>query len=200
MNTSIIDTVVKNTTSPNDCFYYKFRKPLDLNPSAFGAKIAFFDKHDELLYYNSNMFAHELVDPAISAEIRAIAKGVLDTRKPNNKEPEEATMLLANWSMQGNMCYLLEYCKANYSYYNVFLNLEHRYQVRLLHGISRQSEYVSIPASTITKLDLHRKKFDEAEVIGMLKKLGLYKEEPLVRYPLKKNYLVDFFFGKRWYK
>ena len=49
-----------NTLSPNKLFYYKVKCAKELNKSAFGCPISFYEVADKLIYYKQDTFAHEL--------------------------------------------------------------------------------------------------------------------------------------------
>lgn len=49
-----------NTLSPNEKYFYRIQTPKSINMSNFGCRIAFFNLVGELLYYNSDVYAHWL--------------------------------------------------------------------------------------------------------------------------------------------
>lgn len=193
----IFGWVIKDNISCNKQFYYALKMPVCLNPSAFGAEVAFYDLNDNLLYHNLNAFAHELHDPLEIEESRAMGMGLIPLRQ---KTYEETRLRIVTWSKQGNMVYILEYFKLGRKYYNVFLNLKERYQIKAIDTISRGQEYISIPAQIITKLRLCYPNFDEVEVLKTLEELGFRKEEPLIKDTVKANFFADLLPRNRWHK
>ena len=49
-----------NCLSPSKKFYYRVKNAIELNKSAFGCEIAFFEMSGELLYHKKGVYAHEL--------------------------------------------------------------------------------------------------------------------------------------------
>lgn len=192
---AILDFVIRNNISPNNKFYYAFKEPIALNASTFGAKIAFYDKGNDLLYHNKSAYAHELHDPAEIAKGMAIMNGQLQ-----NDKYSDYKLLISTWSKQGNMAYLFEYIKMEYKYFHVFINLKEKYQIRIFGGVLRNNVPVALNDSTITKLGFMRSVFDEIEVLRSLELLGLRNEEPLIKDSISTNFFADLLPKNKWYK
>lgn len=194
----IFQFVIKDNISIHGRFYYALKMPVGLNPSAFGAEVAFYSKENDLLYHNKAALTHELNDPEDIEKGRACMEGTIPIHELPIKK--DTRLRIASWSKQGNMVYLLEYFKFERKYYNVFLNLNDQYQIRTLDAISREKEYISIPAKTITSLGICKPNFDEEIVLDTLKALGLRNEEPLIKDPIKKNLLTAWLPSNKWHK
>jgi len=97
-----------NTLSPNMEFYYRIQRLRSLNPSAFGAKIAFFSIDNELLYYNKNRYSHEL---------RCLPNEI-------SESISEESIHLVKWSSDGNIVYILEYYMSEN--FDTFIDLRKR--------------------------------------------------------------------------
>ena len=191
---SILDLMINDNKSPNCKFYFQYKEPESLNPSAFGSKIAFYDTSHNLLYHYKDAFAHELNEPALVAENRAIMNGVLLDRNT----PLPYRLRIATWSRQGNMAHILEYFRYDQTYYNVLINLHEQYYIRVLYAIGHQKG--AIDDSTLTKIGIFRPNFDEIEVLKTFDSLGLNEHLPLRRDPIHRNIFTKILPINRWHK
>ena len=125
INKGLIDI---NTLAPNKLFYYKVKHAKELNKSAYGCPISFYNVAQELIYYKQNTFAHELH----SIKERNYYRKMMETND-KNLPLTEPVIKLVNWSKQGNWCYLLEYSEigAIKSYQNIFLDLKNKCSYRI---------------------------------------------------------------------
>lgn len=189
----VFELIQNNTASPNNDFYFRVQAPECLNPSAFGCKIAFYDKNDDLLYYNNKSFAHELNDPADVKKSRIFdSKGMPEyTPLPYKK------LIIATWSSQGNIVHILEYTPGfSFSeiahYHNLFIDLKGQYFVRVKAGI--------INDEIITALKICFNGFDENKVLEMLKQLDLLDALPLIKDKIRPdNFLQKLIGSNKWY-
>ena len=115
-----------NTLSPNGLFYYKIKAAKELNKSAFGCPISFYDKTDKLIYYQKNTFAHELHSIKEQEYYRE--------RMESNQYAlpfNEPIIKLVSWSREGNVCYFLEYSEKSTkrNYENIFLNFKFKFKL-----------------------------------------------------------------------
>jgi hypothetical protein len=184
------DSFVDVTTlSPLGKFYYKIKPFIALNKSAFGCRISFFQKDtNELIYYRSEAYAHELHDKE-EIEISHHEMQIGQTKK-NEKD---GSIMVVKWSKDGNMAYFLEYCETNNgnTYESVFLNLSERYCYRI--------DEVSNNFKIVNELNLQDREFKDAEVLKRLSDLGLFKQQ-LTAEGLPKRSLLDTILNRHsWY-
>lgn len=180
----IFNWVLRDTTSPNGKFYCTIKEPISLNPSTFGSPIAFYNVDGNLLYYNSKAVAHELH---------------YAVRSPSNKLHDKL-LVMAAWSRQGNMVYVLEYFKKEAQYYNLFINLKDEYQIWERTHAKNKANPDKISWEVIDALGACETGFDEDEVLAKLTELGLDKK-PLTKDKIRSRTLFQLIFGKgKWYK
>jgi hypothetical protein len=150
-----------NTLSPNNNYFYRITKPIELNKSASGCHISFFTIDGTLLYNrNLNFFAHELHS---SEEIKILRNklrsGAIDL-------PTEENLQLAKWSIEGNLIYILEYSQTYRSYESVILNLKEKYCYRFPEDNS------DVEFSFTDLIDIQ---FSEKDVQERVKTIGIEK-------------------------
>jgi hypothetical protein len=155
-----------NTLSPSVKYFYKVQKPEELNKSAFGSKIAFFNLNNELIYHRSRMYAHELHS---KEEIELARQKVeLGESDVNNTD---STLVLVKWSKEGNLAYYLEHYQWNYKVLceSVFLHLADQYSYRIDETVNE--------FKIVDQLQLEDRKFEENKILAQLQSLGLNKEK-----------------------
>lgn len=184
--------VFNNTISPNKQFFFRYQNARSINPSCFACKIALFDNIDDsLLFYNSESYAHELNDPE---EINWLRSNI---DNPDIKYPLHDKLLIATWSIQGNMLYILEYIPS-YSktekplYSNLFFDLKNKSLIR--------TKYNDIDDDVITRLKIRKENFDEEDVKNTLKSLGLFNPSTLIGSHKPRSYFTRRFLKyNKWY-
>lgn len=155
-----------NTLSPSGNFFYKIQPPKELNKSAFGCKIAFFNLDNELIYHRSDVYAHELHSKKeIELEHQKMERGEISPLKLNNY------LILVKWSKEGNLACYLEHYRWNYKvlYESVFLNLADGYCYRIDEIVNE--------FKIVEELQIHYTEFDENKILAELQSLQLNKEE-----------------------
>lgn len=173
-----------NTDSPNRSFFYKLQFPVELNKSAFGCKVAFFSVKEELIYYNSKCFAHELH----TKEDVEFNRAAVQSEKYELIKPRES-MEFVKWSVEGNMAFISEYNFYDKSIESVFIHLKELYCYRICE---EENDFDII--SRIRPID---QKYSEEEALGIMDSLD-YIKQPLVTDEIKHNGIFKFF-GKKWY-
>ena len=170
------------TLSPSPAFYYRIQNPVALNASAFGCKIAFYNRKHELIYHREDFYAHELHS---AMEIEKIREEVLLNRYPHSSESR--SIKIANWSEQGNAVYILEYYKWNdvFIYESVILYLDKKYCYRINE---RDNDF-----KTVKELQVVDQPFDEDAIELKLNSLGIKVERPYL-HKVKKG-----IFSKTWF-
>lgn len=168
-----------DTLSPSQLYYFVVRPPEELNKSAFGCKIAFYDINKNLLYYKKKTYAHELHNKREIAYYREI----MESEKSFKNIPSPK-MEIVLWSSNGNVAYMLEFSRGSDRgfYWSVFLNLRERYGYRI---DETQNNF-----KIVDELNLIDGKYDEEEVMKKLEELGLAKQ-PLIKDNIPKRSLLD---------
>jgi len=174
-----------NTLSPSENYYYKLQEPTELNKSAFGCKIAFYDIENELLYHRKNHFAHELHTKEETEEmIRIINEERYELLKKTD------SIELVKWSIEGNMAFFIEYFASIYgrTLEIIFLNLKNKYCYRI-----NESEYEFSLISKIRPID---ETYEEKKVEEFMNLFEI-EREPLI---IESIGIREWpFFKKKWY-
>jgi hypothetical protein len=171
-----------NTSSPSGNFFYRVKTPKELNKSAFGCEIAFFDIEKKLIYRRSRVFAHELHGKAvIDFERRQMELHTITTT-------DKSTIQVVSWSKQENFVYFLEHKSGNYKkfYESVFLNLKDQNCYRI--------DELKDNFKIVDSLNLNDRQFDENEILKTLQNLKL-NTEVLFKDKVKHSFLNK----TKWY-
>lgn len=187
ISTSLVKT---STLSPNGLYYYKLRNPESLNPSAFGCSAVFYNTtSNEVLYYNSKALLHELHS---KSEIMRGLKSLKEIKSIESM-PKDYSLEFVWWSVQGNVCYFLEYTiteNQTPKYESVFLNCREKYCYRIDETMDN-----SLRADD---LNLEGMQFDEELIIRKLESHGLNRYDLIVNNLSSKERLLDFIGIKKW--
>ena len=174
-----------NTLSPNQFYFYKLKQAKELNKSAFGCPISFYDVAQNLIYYKKNAFAHELH----SAQEEEYYRKMMETN--NTDLPiRESRIKLVNWSKQGNWCYFLEYFDRgiNSIYESVFLDCQNKTCYRI-NELNDNGHFVN-ENNVIDNF------FDEGDILEKLHLKGIVSEQS-TNDSLKDGLFSNIF--SRWY-
>ena len=171
-----------DTLSPSSLFYYRIQDPVALNPSAFGCKIAFYNRNNEAVYHREDCYAHELHS---NNEIKAKQRVSIDNNK--NEELESSSLKFVMWSKQGNAAYILEYYKWNpdFTYESRFLFLGRKYS----YCINESKNSFTI----VDELKIIEDLFDEEYIESKLVSFGVLKE------PLHLDKIKKGIFNNKWH-
>lgn len=176
-----------NTLSPNKQFFYKVKKVVELNKSAFGCKVSFYDYNDYLIYYRSNVFAYEIHD-------KYVIKAASQTLKLDRSSIAQFHGIdVVKWSIQGNVVYILEFLNKDETqiFDSVFINLKEQYCYRI--------NEIENKFSLIDSLNLADRTFDENIVLQKLGKNNFRKEELIKDDPHPTSFFGEVLRSDRWY-
>lgn len=176
-----------NSLSPSSNFFYRVQEPKELNKSAFGCEIAFFNINEQLIYHRSKVYAHELHNKDEIEQARHQMELGKVTETLNSSSIE-----VVKWSIQGNIAYFLEHYSWNFEkiYESVFLNLKEEYCYRI--------NEVKNNFKIVDSLHLKDREFNEHDVLEKLKSMGL-QQEGLIKDEMPIGNFFNLFSRNKWY-
>lgn len=180
-----------NTLSPNNNYYYRIKEPYSLNPSAFGCKAAFFSLPNRVLkYYNSKAVLHELHS---KEEIDTGYQKMLKKKEFDVKH-SEYLLNFVWWSLQGNMCYFLEY-KVGKKFEPIIESIFLHLNAECCYRINEIENNFCI----VDCLKLKDREYDEEKVVNTLKELDLLPQ-PLIKDKLPHEWFINKLLNfNKWY-
>jgi hypothetical protein len=112
-----------NTLSPCGKNFYRISKIKSLNPSAWGVKIAFLDIKNKLIFYQKNIFAHQLRDKKYDDYY---FDNDYDYKLPTVEDSD--SLEFVRWSENGCISYILEWEYKNIAstYTHKFIDLKNK--------------------------------------------------------------------------
>lgn len=182
--------IINNKISPNGFIVYKTKGQREVLKSSQACKIAFFSvEGQKLLFYNSQSYAHEIVDRAILRLANTYDK---DGHHVYPDIIANIESYFATWSDDSNYAYVLEIIPhpKEILLYDTFINFKERCYYRFPVGVLSDDLIIEIGCG----ID----KFNHLSLEKVLEENIPYKTSGLVQDTIDEKSIFSFGKSNRW--